>query len=277
MPVYHDNDSKRATWRCVYRVRGADGRVRQTQKRGFKTKRDAMMYERLQLMSSQNDTEITFKQFFEDCYSVSKRSECKPTTWATFENRVNMHILPVFGNMRMADITPLHILNWTNSLRRQKQEGKYSNEYLRSIYSSLRAIFNFAEAYGPYENPMKKTHNFRKEKAKEKTVWTPEQYHKFASVIRSEGDVLSGVLFDILYYGGLRISEALALTADDVDTVNNTVRINKSYQVINNEKLILTPKTVSSDRVVPIPSSLASDLSNYIARLPYLHGDERIL
>lgn len=266
-------DKERGTWQCRYRIKGIDGKPKQKHKRGFKTKREALEYERRKLMSAKGDMSMTFGQFFEDCYTVDKKPTFKPTTWKTKTNIMETHILPVFGNVRMNDITSRHILSWKNGLG---DGNKYSNSYLRSIFNCLNSVFSHAVDHYDFSSPMAKVKNFPKGKTKEKNKWELNQYQKFSSVIRDEGDDIGLIIFDMLYFSGLRISELLALTSEDFDKDTKTLRVSKGYHVINNVEYTLPPKTLSSDRVVPIPESLAIDLDEYISRLPYLPEDARL-
>ena len=63
MSVY--KDEKTGTWRAVYRYTDWNGEKKQTQKRGFKTKREAQSWEREQLIKSSADLDMTFKSFVE--------------------------------------------------------------------------------------------------------------------------------------------------------------------------------------------------------------------
>ena len=61
MAVY--KEEKTNTWRAVYRYTDWNGERKQTQKRGFKTKREAQAWEREQLNKSTADLDMTFKSF----------------------------------------------------------------------------------------------------------------------------------------------------------------------------------------------------------------------
>ena len=71
--------------------------------------------------------------------------------------------------------------------------------------------------------------------------WTKEQYLKFAEVMMDKP--LSFYAFEMLYWCGIREGELLALTPADFDFEKRTVTINKSYQRLNGQDLITTPKT----------------------------------
>ena len=69
MAVYKDEQTN--TWRAVYRYTGWNGERKQTQKRGFKTKREAQAWEREQLNKASADLDMTFKSFV-DLYTDRK-------------------------------------------------------------------------------------------------------------------------------------------------------------------------------------------------------------
>ncbi|NLB91676.1 MAG: site-specific integrase, partial [Clostridiales bacterium] len=64
--------------------------------------------------------------------------------------------------------------------------------------------------------------------------------------------------------GGMRRSEVAALTYDDIDSVNNTITINKAIVENENKKLIQkAPKTTSSNRTVKVSPLIIEELLRY--------------
>ena len=61
MAVY--KEEKANTWRVLYRYTDWNGERKQSQKRGFKTKREAQAWEREQLNKLGGDLDMTFKSF----------------------------------------------------------------------------------------------------------------------------------------------------------------------------------------------------------------------
>ena len=80
MAVY--KEEKTNTWRAVYRYTDWNGERKQTQKRGFKTKREAQAWEREQLNKTSADLDMTFKSFV-DLYTADMKTRLKENTWAT--------------------------------------------------------------------------------------------------------------------------------------------------------------------------------------------------
>ena len=49
------------------------------------------------------------------------------------------------------------------------------------------------------------------------------------------------VIFNLLFYSGIREGEMLALTLNDFNFENNTLSINKSYAVVDKKEIIKEP------------------------------------
>ena len=72
MAVY--KEEKTNTWRVIYRYTDWNGERKQSQKRGFKTKREAQAWEREQLNKLGGDLDMNFKSFVEH-YSEDKATD----------------------------------------------------------------------------------------------------------------------------------------------------------------------------------------------------------
>ena len=113
-----------------------------------------------------------------------------------------------------------------------------------------------------------------KKKNREMMFWTKEQYLKFAEVMMDKP--LSFYAFEMLYWCGIREGELLALTPADFDFEKRTVSINKSYQRLNGQDLITTPKTEKSNRIITMPQFLAEEIQDYIKMLYGIGPDDRM-
>ena len=183
MAVY--KEEKTNTWRVIYRYTDWTGEKKQTQKRGFKTKREAQAWEREQLHKVSADLDMTFTSFFEQ-YTADMQTRIKENTWATKEHIIRTKLIPYFGKLKMSNITAQQIITWQNELMNYKDEnGKpLSPVYLKTINNQLSAIFNHAvKYYNLRENPCKKAGSMGKKKNREMLFWTKEEYLKFAEVM----------------------------------------------------------------------------------------------
>ena len=119
MAVY--KEEKSGTWRVIYRYIDWTGEKKQTQKRGFQTKREAQAWEREQLRKATSDLDMTFNSFVEQ-YTADMQTRIKENTWATKEHIIRSKLLPYFGKLKMCNITAQQIITWQNDLLNYKDE-----------------------------------------------------------------------------------------------------------------------------------------------------------
>ena len=77
MAVY--KEEKTGTWRVIYRYTDWTGERKQTQKRGFKTKRDAQAWEREQQNKATSNLDMAFSSFVEQ-YTADMKTRLKENT-----------------------------------------------------------------------------------------------------------------------------------------------------------------------------------------------------
>ena len=112
------------------------------------------------------------------------------------------------------------------------------------------------------------------EERKEMLFWTREEYTRFSEAMMDKP--LSFYAFEVLYWCGVREGELLALTPADFDFEKRTVTINKSYQRLNKQDVITTPKTPKSNRVIQMPQFLCDELQDYLKQLYGVEPDSRM-
>ena len=183
-----------------------------------------------------------------------------------------------FENKVVFRITPLDIEKWQNGLLKSKTTGgkEYSATYLRMIRSQLTAIFNYAvRLHNLPSNPMERAEIIGKKCADdERPFWTAEQYNEFRNQIADKP--MYYYAFEVLFWCGLRLGEMLALTVDDIDFKNQTLKVNKSYQRINSKDVITPPKTDSGNRVIHLPDRLVEELQEYVNSFYKFKRNDRI-
>ena len=274
MAVY--KEEKTNTWRAVYRYTDWQGKRRQSQKRGFATKREAQAWEREQLNKATADMDMTFASFVA-IYSEDMKTRLKENTWHTKEHILRTKILPHFGDRKISEIQPKDVIAWQNAMLKTKDKnGKpYSPVYLKTLHNQLSAVFNHAvKFYGLSVNPAAKVGNMGKAKGKEMQIWTQEEYKKFSYVMMDKP--VSFYAFEVLYWCGIREGELLALTPEDFDFERGTVSITKSYQRINGRDVITDPKTPKSNRVIKMPDFLVDEIRDYIRQFYGIKPKDRL-
>ena len=274
MSVY--KEEKTGTWRVIYRYVDWTGAKKQTQKRGFKTKREAQAWEREQLNKVESSLDMTFESFV-GRYREDKEGRIKENTWEMKNHIIDKKLLPYFGKLKISNITPQQIITWQNELLNYKDDKgeAYSPVYLKTIHNQLSAIFNLAVRYYYLkENPCVKAGSMGKKKNREMLFWTKEEYLKFADVMMDKP--ISFYAFEMLYWCGIREGELLALTPADFDFQKKTVTINKSYQRLKGQDVITTPKTEKSNRTILMPDFLVDEIQDYLKMQYDIGEDDRM-
>lgn len=113
-----------------------------------------------------------------------------------------------------------------------------------------------------------------KKKNREMLFWTKTEYLKFADVMMDKP--MSFYAFEMLYWCGIREGELLALTPADFDFEKGTVTINKSYQRLNKQDVITTPKTEKSNRTITMPQFLTDEIQDYLKMQYDIGEDDRM-
>lgn len=265
MSAIKDND--RRTWRAYIRYVDWQGKNQIHTKRGFKTKREALAYEREFILKKTRDINMGFSVFVEQ-YLEDMKPRLKYNTFFTKKHIIATKIMPYFENKTLSEIDATDIIQWQNELLkiRDKDDRPYSQTYLRTIQNQLSAIFNHAcRFYNLPSNPSRQAGKMGKGKAKEMLFWTKDEYLKFSDVMKEKP--MSFYAFEILYWTGIREGELLALLRKDINIDERKLTINKSYQRLERRDYVTTPKTDKSNRVIDLPKFLCDELEDYFGML----------
>ena len=194
MAIY--KDKQRGTWYVSLFYRDATGKRLHKIKRGFKTRKEAQVWEKGFLDGKDDIPEMSFEEVTQ-LYFENMRSRLRKTTVQTKEYVIKGKILPFFKDKNIYEITPADVRDWQNNLL---QRG-YAETYLRTIQEQLTAIFNFAMRYYDLpKNPILAAGSIGKDKAKEMEIWTVEEFYKAMAIIKDEPMKLIGYM--ILFWTG---------------------------------------------------------------------------
>ena len=253
-------DKTQGTWYVSFRYIDWTGKKTQKLKRGFKTKKEALNYEKEFIRKTATDMKMEMGSFTE-VYFEDKRKELKENSIRNKRHMMNKHIVPYFGTRKMNEITPADVIQWQNTI----QEKGYSKTYERMIQNQLNALFNHAQKiYNLKENPCKKVKRMGKSDADKLEFWTKEEYDRFITVINPESE--DYLIFEILFWTGIREGELLALSLSDFDMSGNRLHITKTYNRIQKRDVIDTPKTENSVRTIDIPNFLKEEVQEYVKK-----------
>lgn len=210
-------DTKQGTWYVSFRYIDWTGKKTQKLKRGFKTKKEALNYEKEFMRKTAADMKMEMGSFIE-VYFEDKRKELKENSIRNKQHMIYKHIVPYFGTRKMNEITPADVIQWQNTI----QEKGYSKTYERMIQNQLNALFNHAQKiYNLKENPCKKVKKMGKSDANKLEFWTKAEYDSFIAGIEPESE--DYLIFEILFWTGIR-------EGDDDDKIRLNQRKPSKYK-----------------------------------------------
>ena len=275
MGVYKAKSGKTKDGRvCFFRVRyqNVDGRNTQYKSGKFATRKeaeDAELEFRLKIHRHKNMDKITLDEMI-DIFIENRTStiEVKNTPLYNYGNK-RIHLKSLL-NIKLKDFNINHYDNW----KKQMNETNISTRYKNDILKFLKSVLNFAMTWYDYNlnkvyNKMTKFSN-ASDIPKEMMDFTYDQWKQFISV---ETNLQSKVMFEILYYCGLRKGELRGLTWRNVDLVNKTLSVKKQITDCSDsvkEFQFSIPKTKSSIKeTLPLNKVLLNDikmLKNEVSR-----------
>ena len=185
---------------------------------------------------------------------ANEYNQLKPKSYKSLETKVN-HVVALIGNIKIDKITTKQYQKFINDVRNLN----YSVPYLNDILSAAKRITRYASKMHnvnsavPYQFDNIKDVN---KKPKTFNIYTLEQYQIFSSVI---DEPMYKALFDTLFFCGLRKGEVCGLTWNDFKPSTRQISINKSVNTSGKIKLAETPKTLSSNRILPISQELCNE------------------
>lgn len=266
-----------STWSYYFDLGKVDGKRKRKEKGGFRTKKEAeaalakALHEYNNAGTVLNPTEITVSDYLNQWFDLYCKTNLKYNTQIGYLQIIQTHLIPKFGIYRLSAITPAILQEYAVDL---KMNG-YSRNHLIGILSVFSAALNYAVEPMHYitGNPMQYV-KFPKveKKQKERIILTLEDWHRI--IDRFPKDSRYHIPLMIGFYTGLRISEAFALTWDDIDLENRTINVNKQVvkrnfgadvrkvvekkgkKELRSSWYFTTTKTAASNRVVKFGETL---------------------
>ena len=204
----------------------------------------------------------------------SRRIKLRPQTYDKYSWMIEKHLAETMGGCKIAKIEIYYLNNFLEEKiknGRLDRQGGLSASYVKTLIFIMRSAIDFAVAYG-YCQPLRGEICELPRKKADYPVFSREEQMQLENHMQSDMDGTKlGVL--ICLHTGLRIGEICGLKWSDIDFRQRTLSVSRTiYRISNQDRLAGEPKTklvegepktLSSYRVIPIPSYL------YILMLKY--------
>ncbi len=213
-------------------------------------------------------TSVTFAEAAAEYLRFAEQDRgCKPSTVRGYRNAIKVHLLPVFGSMKLDDITVQEIERWRAGMSSVRVQRELSNKTKNNLLVLMHAIFRHAvKLYALPANPVASVDRFRVRSSGDIQVFSPEEVW---ALVRAAGSEADAAIFLTAAFTGLRRGELLGLRWRDVDFAGSTIRVRASYAAGK----LTTPKS-RKVRAVPMAPDVASALAKLGDRERFTGDDD---
>ncbi|MGF2159256.1 tyrosine-type recombinase/integrase [Enterococcus avium] len=241
---------------------------------GFRTKSDARLAEARYREDMEDLLEVklsydsTVNEIFEYWLELTRKRDVKEQSIIGYERRYKTAFKDKLGDKKIRKVNSVAIQAIIDELT-----PKYTS--LNNQISMIKSVFELAKNAGIIRlNPVdivvvQKSKLKAKKKEDEKYLTAKEltQFFKFLednnkknTRIRNGRNLQYKTLFTLLVMTGIRIGEALALNWSDINLKKKTLTISKTQVELKKGIGVSSPKTVDSNRVIPITSDYLLNL-----------------
>lgn len=208
---------------------------------------------------------MLYKDWLDEWLTNYIKPSSKDKTYKRYVNVATKHLVPKLGHYELTDITPLLVQRYITELLQSGnlKNGKgLSPNSVNSMIVVIQGSMEMAFVLGM--TPRYEMDKLKRPKAVEKEVevFSPNEQKKLeAAVMSDKRSKMKGVM--LCLYTGLRIGELLALEWTDVDFQRMEITVSKTCHDGTDEngkytRIIETPKTENSRRVIPFPTICSS-------------------
>ncbi len=194
------------------------------------------------------------------------KPSCKARTVIRYEQIIDRHLIKELGEYDLKELTP-HILQ-------QFVAGKLKNGNIRTggglSSNTVNCIISVIQASLKMANALSYTDDYVGDKIvrpkiaeKQVVCFSIKEQEKIEKYIINANKIkLYGII--LCLYTGLRIGELMALQVSNINLEKKILMVNKSCYDSKSGRILETPKTSSSTRVIPLPKSILCYLKKLI-------------
>jgi len=196
---------------------------------------------------------------------LKSKQNIKVQSYQKYENIINNYIYDELGTILITNITRDNIMNFFNKLRNKNIALSTQKTILYVIKASLEFAYN-----NNYCNYIDLKSIKIKKVNKTIYVFSKEQQLLLENTLKTSMNIRKLCLL-ICLYTGVRIGEICGLKWENINFNTNSLEIKRTIQRIkntsgSNPKTILiesSPKSLTSNRIIPIPSFIIEYLKQF--------------
>lgn len=245
-----------------YRVRYRTPDHRQTDKRGFTTKRDAEAFANtveVRKLTGEFIPETAGRVTVAElapAWLERKEQSTAASNYRMIESAWRIHVKPVWGPRRVADISVVDLELW---VARMAKEGRSATTVLRSLGVLSGILSDAVKLRRLASNPAAGLSNLPKKVARRHIYLTADDVHRLAA----EAGEHQALIY-VLGFCGLRWGEAIALRVRDVQFLRRRLDVGENAVQLGVEHSVGQTKG-KAVRSVPVPEFVLDQLATMCA------------
>ena len=193
---------------------------------------------------------MTLKDYLASWLENVARTNVKRTTYTSYQSTIKKRIVPYLGDHAIQELRPRHVDEWLKTLAKNGMSRGTIQQTKTVLSTALKYAIYLAELIASNPSTGLSIPRSAPKQIVKRAVITPEQ---FANLFQHSK---YRPILKLLYHTGMRISEALGLTWEDIDL--KTGKITVIRQRIKD--YFETPKTESSARTFYADAALLAYL-----------------
>jgi integrase len=214
--------------------------------------------ERAANSAPQNESPETVKTAL-TAYAAAIRSQIKPSTHDVYCRYIDNHIAPVLGDTRCDRLTAERVQGFADGL----MDAPLSVATAKAILAFLKSGLKNAVPEAVFDVKLPKRPK------PEMAVFSADEQKRLESAAKLSGEV-DFLTVTLCLYTGIRIGEVCGLRWSDIDFESRNLHVRRTVQRIRDDGgerktrvAILTPKSVTSARSIPLPDFLMAVLREH--------------
>jgi len=224
----------------------------------YGTKKDAEKFLTEKLRELDNgilveNTNMNIKEYLKFWLQNSCKKNLSINTYEEYELKVNKHIIPYLGNIKLDKLKPLQIQNFYALKLEQGLSERTVISFHKIIHRALEQALKWQLISINVSNGVEKP----KVKKNKVDILNEEELKELLKI--AQNTKLYTPIF-IASYTGMRRGEVLGLTWKNVDLKNNVIKVEKTLSATKQGIVFTEPKTETSKRSIAISKDISQIL-----------------
>ena len=219
------------------------------------------------------DSEMEFAEFFQMWLFTFKKHSIKPTSFARYEQIYRNKIKDSsIAHIKLTNLSALKLQKYFNDML---ESGNLTPNSAKVVLTRINTCLKYAVQEGIiYRNYAANIQLPEIIQQKKRTAYEKDEQEAILNYLT---DDICDIAILLDFCTGMRLGELLAIRTEFIDFKNCEIHVNDQYQYVyeydaegnkKREYKLIPPKTKTSNRIIPIPSSVMKKISDIVNNRP---------